>query len=179
MEEIVLLIAAWLGISPVTLIVMLPASVAVANVVTRVIPDDATGVLRLVRLATKFIGLYAANRVTSGVTVNDVAKTFADGVRSAQAAKDKLDALGVKQANEVLNQRGLRDASGRFVSRTDGSVSHKVGLTLGLLGLIIFLAGCTTTKDWLANPCKYADKAQRVIDVAQQVVNQCPSHWAQ
>lgn len=176
MEDFVLAVAALLGISPVTLIVALPAIVAVANVVTRMIPDDATGVLKLVRLATKFIGLYAANRVTSGVTVNDVAKTFADGVQSAQQVKDKLDAMGIKDVNSVLNRRD--PVTGQFMKNTDGNVQQKVALVFFGIGALLMLSACETTKTWLANPCKYADKAQRVIDVAQQVVNQCPTYWA-
>ena len=186
MEELVLMAAAALGISPVTLIMMIPLIVGLSNVITRLIPDDATGILKVVRILTKIIGIYAANRVTSGISVNDVAKTFADGVKGADSAKDRLADLGIKDVNSVLNGTEIvrnpfptRDpVTGKFVRNVDGNVTHRVALVFFGIGALLMLSACATTKTWLANPCKYAVKAQRVIDVAQQVVNQCPTYWA-
>lgn len=52
-----------------TLLVMVTVSL-VSGLIGRLIPDDATGLRGLIRDAAKILGLYASNRITHGVTVN-------------------------------------------------------------------------------------------------------------
>lgn len=77
MDSMVSYVAGLLGISPVTLILVLGVVVAVCNLVGKLIPDDATGTLGLVRKVCKVLGLYVSTRITSGVTVNDTARVVA------------------------------------------------------------------------------------------------------
>lgn len=71
-------LAGALGVDPPTFLLILGVVVAVSNLIGRVIPDDATGVLGLVRKVAKVLGLYLSNRVTGGVSVNDTARTVAN-----------------------------------------------------------------------------------------------------
>ena len=91
MDQFVLL--AWLeeatGIESSSWVLLFTLIVLVSNLVTRVIPDDAKGTLLLLKRITKAIGLYASNRVTSGVTVNEVAKTTIQEI--PKVAKSVLD----------------------------------------------------------------------------------------
>lgn len=68
-------VAAMLGVEPATVLLFVGLTVALANLAGRLIPDDATGWLAGVRKVCKFIGLYASNRIASGLTVNEIAKT--------------------------------------------------------------------------------------------------------
>lgn len=78
MDSIVNSVAGMLGISPVTLILLLGVVVAVCNLVGKLIPDDATGTLGLIRKVCKVLGLYVSTHITSGVTVNDTARVVAN-----------------------------------------------------------------------------------------------------
>jgi hypothetical protein len=78
MDSILTTVAGALGISPITLVLLLGVVVAVCNLVGKLIPDDATGTLGLVRKVCKVLGLYISTRITSGVTVNDTARVVAN-----------------------------------------------------------------------------------------------------
>lgn len=67
-------LARLLGINPATLVLLLWIIVQAANVGARLIPNDATGYLGVLRKICALIGLYVSSRITSGVTVNDTAK---------------------------------------------------------------------------------------------------------
>jgi hypothetical protein len=58
MDSILTTVAGALGISPITLVLLLGVVVAVCNLVGKLIPDDATGTLGLVRKVCKVLGLY-------------------------------------------------------------------------------------------------------------------------
>lgn len=73
---IVTTLAGWLGVTPAIILGYIGVLVAAANVISRLIPDDATGWLHVVRMITKFIGVNVTNRVTSGVTQTDVNKAL-------------------------------------------------------------------------------------------------------
>lgn len=74
-------VAAMLGIDPATALLILGVVVSVCNLLGRLIPDEATGWLGLVRKVCKFVGLYASNRVTKDATVNDVAAQVARSLK--------------------------------------------------------------------------------------------------
>jgi hypothetical protein len=67
-------IAAWLGLDPATVLLLLTILVTVCNLAARLIPDTATGWLGGIRKVAKIVGMFVPNRVASGITVNDVAK---------------------------------------------------------------------------------------------------------
>jgi hypothetical protein len=68
------MVADQLGIPPSSLVFYLFVLSGLANVTARLIPDDATGWKATVRKVASIVGVYVSSRVTSGVTVNDVAK---------------------------------------------------------------------------------------------------------
>lgn len=63
-----------------TLIVLILVSMG-SGLIGRLIPDDEKGILGLIRDCAKILGLYASNRITSGVTVNQVAEAVAENAR--------------------------------------------------------------------------------------------------
>jgi hypothetical protein len=70
-------IAGMIGLTDTQLGVTLLALSLVSGVVSRIIPDDQTGVLGIVRKLASVIGLQVSNRITKGVTVNDTARMVA------------------------------------------------------------------------------------------------------
>ena len=81
-----------LGLQPSTLVLLLFIITTAANAGARLIPADATGFLGVLRKACSIIGVYVQNRVTSGVTVTDVAKAALETppiTAKAQAEADK------------------------------------------------------------------------------------------
>lgn len=77
-EALIPNVAGMLGIEPATALLIVGVVVSVCNLLGRLIPDDATGWLGVVRKVCKFVGLYTSNRVSSGVSVNDVTKAMLD-----------------------------------------------------------------------------------------------------
>ncbi len=71
-------VAGLLGVEPSTALLLVLLISAAGNLIGRWIPDDRTGLLGLIRDAGKVVGLYAANRVSPGVTIADVAKQLAE-----------------------------------------------------------------------------------------------------
>jgi hypothetical protein len=67
------------------LLAVLAIAMFVFRALGNYIPDDATGILGVVRKLAKILGLYVANRVTRGVDANEIA---AASMRIAQVAKD-------------------------------------------------------------------------------------------
>lgn len=66
-------IGAVFGLQPSTLLLFIMIITSAANVGARLIPNDATGALGVLRQICSIIGLYVSSRVSSGVSVNDVA----------------------------------------------------------------------------------------------------------
>lgn len=67
------------GLDADTLFGLLAFGMLLSQLVAKLIPDDATGILGLVRKIAKVLGAYASNRVKAGVSVNDLSKTILDG----------------------------------------------------------------------------------------------------
>ncbi len=65
-------LAKLIGVQPSTLVLLIMIVTTAANVGARLIPNDATGTLGVVRKVCALIGVYVSSRVTSGLTVNDV-----------------------------------------------------------------------------------------------------------
>lgn len=72
LEALIPDIARLLGVEPATALLYLGVLVTVSNLIGRLIPDDATGVLGFIRKVAKIIGIYVPNTITSGVTVNNI-----------------------------------------------------------------------------------------------------------
>jgi hypothetical protein len=143
MDSVVNYVAGALGISPVTLVLLLGTVVAVCNLVGKLIPDDATGTLGLVRKVCKVLGLYISSRITSGVTVNDTARVVA-GV----SPKSSLGSSG-----SVLRSPEL------------------VGLAAIFLGIAaLFATGCTPLQLESATSavCQSVPLAQNALNSATQ-----------
>ena len=80
-EDLIPNLAGLLGIEPATALLIVGILVSLCNLAGRLIPDEATGWLGTVRKVCKFVGLYASNRVTKGVSVNDVAAEVARNLK--------------------------------------------------------------------------------------------------
>jgi hypothetical protein len=64
-EVLLAFIAAKVGVDVVSLLALVGALVALANVIGKMIPDDATGPLGIVRKVCKVIGLYVPNKTVA------------------------------------------------------------------------------------------------------------------
>lgn len=71
-------IAARLHVAPASLVFWIFVANIAARGIARRIPDDATGFWGFVRQSAAILGVEVASRVTSGVTVQDVAKASLD-----------------------------------------------------------------------------------------------------
>lgn len=92
-EDYIPNLAAFLGVEPSTALLLVVTLVALANLAGRLIPDDATGFLGLVRKLCKIIGLYASNRIASGLTVNEVARTTVPIIEQVGDQLDKVESV--------------------------------------------------------------------------------------
>lgn len=98
-------LAAWLGVDPSTALLFFGIFITVMNITGRVIPDDKVGILGAIRDLAKVIGLYAPNRITSGVTVNDVARaTIGAKVTQAEEIVEDLAADAGALIPEVVDK---------------------------------------------------------------------------
>ena len=97
-------IASMLGVEPSTVLLLVGLIIAIANLGGRLIPDDKTGFLGFVRTACKLIGLYASNRISSGLTVNKIAETTAPIVQELDERIEQVDTV-VKKAFPGLPDR--------------------------------------------------------------------------
>lgn len=100
MDELIDKAAQALGLDSTGLIVALVVVSMVSQLVTRLIPDDATGWKGTVRKITSVIGLYASSRVTKGITIRDVVKDVAK-IESIPQVSDRVDER-VEDAVDVL-----------------------------------------------------------------------------
>ena len=183
MIDPITLIAMWLQMDPAVLLATIPIVVIVCNFVARLIPDDAVGVLGFVRKLAKFFGLYLSNRVTKGVTVNDVVGIFSDGVRATEEAEERMKDLGIKNANAAMNQAAgnpfsrARDATGKFLKNESGRATRQSAGLLLLVGLASNLGACTTTDQAVGFICAHQDKVRAAAEATIAVLNQCPADF--
>jgi len=81
-------IAGMLHVQPSTLLFWFFVLNVGGRALARRIPDDATGFWGFVRQSAKILGVEVQSRVTSGVTINDVAKQ----AMTTQPIADKVEA---------------------------------------------------------------------------------------
>lgn len=133
MDQLILL--AWLeqttGIESASWVFFFTLAVMICNFISRKIPDDATGFLGFLNAVTKLIGLYTSNKVSSGVTVNDVAKATVQEVP--------------KVAKSVIEDR-IAESVQPLVSRDPATGKFKRLLPVILVCFLVipFLSACTT-----------------------------------
>lgn len=112
-------VAQWLGVEPSTVLLIIGVTVALSNLAGRLIPDDKVGVLGVIRTVAKFVGLYASNRISSGLTVNAVARSTAPVVETIneqlEQVEERLDSLKVTKAFPGLPERD--PATGKFLKK--------------------------------------------------------------
>lgn len=145
MNDILTYISQLTGLQPATLVLLGGIIITVSNVLSRVIPDDATGFLGAIRLIAKVVGANVSSRVTSGVTVNDVAKSLLNTNDSKPEVEAALKVTGALPSPGVAGV--TRSANGKFAAKTQSPwlvtvvVFFLVAVMMGLLG------GCATVSD--------------------------------
>lgn len=122
MEQIILLIPNLLGLDPEQFTLWVIVLVAVANVVSKRIPESSTGVFGVIRKIAAFVGLALANRITPNVTSKDISKAIAAGipdsaVKEAAASLDDAVATGFGSVAfaEALIDVGAPSIAGRRI----------------------------------------------------------------
>lgn len=91
-------IAALINVAPSTVLFYLGLICAGANILARMIPDDATGWKGVVRDIAKVVGLYTQNRVTTGVKTGDVIK----GIIQSRVERRQDGKLQTLELDEVV-----------------------------------------------------------------------------
>ena len=72
-SDLVPLVASHFGLAPSTLLLFIAMVHLAAKFGSRIIPNDATGFWAVLRNACAVLGVDPSSRITSGVTVQDVA----------------------------------------------------------------------------------------------------------
>lgn len=84
-------VAAFLGVDPATALFLVTVIVVVSNLISKFIPDDKTGVLGVIRKITTFVGIAASNRISSGLTVNEIAKTTVPIIEHVGEVQEQME----------------------------------------------------------------------------------------
>lgn len=130
-EQYIPHLAQWLGVEPATALLFVGIIVMVANLTGRLIPDDKTGVLGAIRKLCKFIGFYASNRIASGLTVNEIAKTTVPIIEQVGTVQEQMESKmeafgGVVEAFPGFSKGPARDpATGKFAENPNKKSKQK------------------------------------------------------
>lgn len=99
LEQLIPLAAAQLGLAPSTLVFSLMVLGVAARLLSRLIPDDATGWRSVVHKIARFIAVDVSNRITKGVSQTDIARkvvgTAVEAAASAQIEEMAGDAASL------------------------------------------------------------------------------------
>lgn len=74
LDQLIPIIAMWTGLAPSTMLFYLGLVVMGSKLVSRLIPDDASGWRHIVKQVTRVIAVDLSNRVAPGVTQLDIAR---------------------------------------------------------------------------------------------------------
>lgn len=101
-------IARFLNLEPATVIFLIGVICTIANVLSRVIPDDAVGFWGVVRKVSSILGVYVSNRISKGVSTNDVVKSVVEAAPEILEPQPDAPAPvpafpGFKKVNEEIN----------------------------------------------------------------------------
>lgn len=120
--EITLLLnwlAAQIGVEPAVLVLVGGMIVSFANLTSRLIPDDAIGMLGIMRKVCRVVGLYASNRVTGNVSANDILRGAVEhGIAPVTHADFIEESSPPMPEPTFLSGKMIRGKDGRFVSST-------------------------------------------------------------
>lgn len=195
MNDILTYFSQLTGLQPATLVLLGGILITISNALSRIIPDDATGFLAFIRVVTKYVGVNVSSRVTSGVSINDVARTLLQTNQAKPEVADQLKASGVMAAPGIAGI--TRQTNGKFAK-----VQSPWFVTVLVFVLVIMgfgLGGCSTLSDAnigktlcqnqivsraalnlkIAEDSKIKDEAIRAAalsldDSAMAVLNACP-----
>lgn len=111
LQDIVPDLAGFLNVDPSTLLLYMTITGVAANIIGRLIPDDVGGFWGQFRDVCKIIGAYTPNRVTKGVSVNDVAASIVTKAdpEITELAADK-DALILSAVDETFAPQPVAQA---------------------------------------------------------------------
>jgi hypothetical protein len=73
-----------IGLQGAELLAALAVLSIVCQYLGKLIPDDKTGILGILRMVLKTIGLYTSNRITAGVSTTDIARVVADSTQKVR-----------------------------------------------------------------------------------------------
>lgn len=100
LEQLIPNLAGWLNVQPATLLLYLTVFCTVSNLIGRLIPDDKLGILGRIRDVAKVLGIYASNRVSTGITTGDVVKSVVGAQIGVSA--DSLIREGAEQVGSLI-----------------------------------------------------------------------------
>lgn len=95
MENLIPIVAAKLGMAPSALLFYIGLMLMVARLVSRLIPDDATGWQGVVHKIARFLAVDVSNRITSGVSQTDIARKVI-GTQVSAAADAQIQDLAAE-----------------------------------------------------------------------------------
>jgi hypothetical protein len=128
------------GLSSAHVIVLLVVISLVSQVVGRLIPDDATGLLGVIRQIAKVLGLYVSNRVSSGISVNDTARQVVREQLPERVAEIEQRAI-LKPFPDAEVHVSTRGKDGKFAKLES---PWFVTALIFVLLLPLMLGGCAT-----------------------------------
>lgn len=151
LNEIAAMFSNLFGVEVAHVITLLLLFSLVARIAGKLIPDDATGVLGVIRMIATVVGLGFSNRISSGVSESDVVKVVAE-------SKDRV-----------------RGEDGKFTDATVKEVAKlKSPAMVGIMALAaaLLLGACTPTQRYIgteitAQLCNNLPLAQRLLDQAK------------
>lgn len=169
-------LADWLGIRPISLLALTLLAMGLFNLAGRLIPDNATGWLGVVRKACKILGIFIQNRVLSGVSVGELALHAAGTAKRADAiATVAAEAQGI----EILSpppppspsELAGRSALGATPTGVNGFITVKLLMILticiGVTGAAVILSSCAAVPVGIQVGhivCNNRDDAQKLLD---------------
>lgn len=128
MDEFFNLVHQLTGLDSTKLVLVVMLASMLARFFGPLIPDDSVGFWGFLRKVLNIVGLYSSNRITSGVSVNDVVKVVANSTTT------------------------VRDESGKFTGQTVADAAKTVSshwaatlLAMAMIGMLV-LGGCTTAQ---------------------------------
>lgn len=132
MEQILQAIPNLLGLDPASFTLLLIVVATVANIVSKLIPESATGALGVVRKICAFLGVALANRITPHVTSKDISKAVAAGipdeaVKEAAAALPKAVETGLGSAAFAESVVSVGQNPGLSPNRTTFAETNRPG----------------------------------------------------
>lgn len=123
--QLIPLIANQIGVAPTQLLFYLAVFTTGCNVVSRLIPDDATGWLGQVQRVTKVLGVHVSNRVTEGVKTSDVIKEVV-GATVRQEASERIQDLAGQAEALIPEVTDAADAAEKIIRDPFGEASRRI-----------------------------------------------------